>query len=39
VSDKPIDLGMVHNFIEDRDGFDEDRDAITFVDEPTETEL
>lgn len=39
VSNKPITIHRVGKFIENRDGWDEERDAITFVDEPSETKL
>jgi hypothetical protein len=39
VSDKPITLNNVVRYFEETEGWNEDRDSITFVDEVTEIDL
>jgi hypothetical protein len=39
VSDKPITLNNVVRYFEETEGWNEDRDSITFIDEVTEIDL
>jgi hypothetical protein len=39
VSDKPITLNSVVRYFEETEGWNEDRDSITFIDEVTEIDL